>query len=263
VTLRADVLNVAGVTRRFLWAEPSGAASVIVLSLHGSRSSAERQARLSSIERLCSSGAVVAFPQGASPLGFGFQWDLDVDIEYLLVLIDWLRARYPAAGRRVCISGMSGGARMSSRFASLHPEAVRVLGAVAGLRAPGVTRLEHPVRVLAFHGTADRINPFDGGGGERWVESVPDAAEAWARALGLPSEPTRRELTSHLTRVDYGDPSQAAAVSLFVSRGAGHTWPGSRLPLFPISLRVILGRTSKEIDATNEIWRSTSATVLD
>jgi poly(3-hydroxybutyrate) depolymerase len=133
VTLRAEGLNVAGVARRFLWAEPSGAASVIVLGLHGSRLSAERQARLSSMERL-------------------------------------------------------------------HPEAVRVLGAVAGLRAPGVTRLKHPVRVLAFHGTADRINPFE---------------------------------------------------------------PGSRLPLFPISLRLMLGRTPKEIDATDEIWRSTTATVLD
>ena len=263
MTLRAEVLTVAGVARRFLWAEPSGAASVIVLSLHGSRSSPERQARLSSMERFCSSGAVVAFPQGASPLGFGFQWDLEADVEYLRELISWILVRYPEADRRVCIAGMSGGARMASRFASLHPEAVQVLGAVAGLRTPAQVRLEHPVRVLAFHGTADRINPFDGSGTERWNESVSDAAEAWARALGLPSEPARREPASHLTRVDFGDPNQAAAVSLFISRGAGHTWPGSRLPLFPLSLRLILGRTSEEIDATDEIWRSTSATVLD
>jgi polyhydroxybutyrate depolymerase len=262
VTLRAEAINVAGVARQFLWAEPSGPASVIVLSLHGSRSSAERQARLSSMERLCSSGAVVAFPQGASPLGFGFQWDLDGDLEYLQELIGWLQARYPEADPRVCIAGMSGGARMASRFASLHSEAVQVLGAVAGLRTPAEVRLEHPVRVLAFHGTADRINPFDGSRTERWNESVSDAAEAWARALGLSSEPTRRELTDHLTRVDFGDPNQRAAVSLFVSRGAGHTWPGSRLPLFPISLRLILGRTAKDIDATDEIWRSTSAAVL-
>jgi polyhydroxybutyrate depolymerase len=258
VTLRAEVLTVAGVARRFLLVEPAGAPSVIVLSLHGSRSSAERQARLSSMERLSSSGAVVAFPQGASPLGFGFRWDLDGDVEFLGELIGWLHVRYPEADRRVCIAGMSGGARMASRFASAHPEAVQVLGAVAGLRAPGAARLEHPLRVVAFHGTADRINPFAGGGADRWIESVPDAAGAWARALGLPSEPTRVELTSHLTRLDYGSANEAAAVSLFVSRGAGHTWPGSRLPLFPISLRLILGRTSKEVDATTEIWGATA-----
>ena len=97
---------------------------------------------------------------------------------------------------------------------------------------------------------------------------VPDAAVAWARALGLASEPARHELTDHLTRMDFGNSTQGPAVTLFVSQGAGHTWPGSRLrlvpvsPLFPLSplfLRLILGRTSKEIDATTEIWRATSA----
>jgi polyhydroxybutyrate depolymerase len=91
---------------------------------------------------------------------------------------------------------------MASRFASLHPESVRVLGAVAGLRAPAQTRIEHPLRVVAFHGTADRLNPFAGSGTERWNESVPDAAAAWARALGLTNKPTRHELTGHLTRID-------------------------------------------------------------
>jgi len=255
--LRAEVLNIGSHARRFLLAEPSGVPSVIVLSLHGSRSSPERQARLSSIESLCSEGAVVAFPQGARRRGSGFEWDLEGDDEYLRVLVDWLLARYSETDRRVCLSGMSGGARMASRFASLHPESVRVLGAVAGLRAPTQTRLEYPLRVVAFHGTADRINPFGGSGTERWNESVLDAAAAWARALGLASEPARQELTGHLTQIDFGDPSGVAAVTLFVSRGAGHTWPGSRLPLFPLSLRLILGRTSMEIDATTEIWRAT------
>jgi polyhydroxybutyrate depolymerase len=239
-------------------AEPSGTPSVIVLSLHGSRSAPERLARLSSMERLCSSGAVVAFPGAVRPTGSGFEWDLEGDVEYLQVLVGWLLARYPRADRRVCIAGMSGGARMASRFASLHPEAVQVLGAVAGLRAPAQARLEHPLQVLAFHGAADRINPFAGSGTERWNEGVPEAAAAWARALGLPSEPTREELTGHLSRIRFSDRGDAATVTLFVSQGAGHTWPGSRLPL---SLRLILGRTSNEIDATTEIWRSTSASV--
>ena len=258
MTLRAEVLKVAGLARRFLLAEPSGAPSVIVLSLHGSRSSPEGQARLSSMERLGSSGAVVAFPGAAWPLGSGFEWDLEGDVEYLQVLVGWLLARYPEADRRVCLAGMSGGARIASRFASLHPEAVQVLGAVAGLRAPAQARLEHPLRVLAFHGTADRFNPFAGSGTERCNESVPDAAAAWARALGLPSEPSRQELTGHLSRISFSDPGEVATVTLFISEGAGHTWPGSRLPLF---LRLILGRTSNEIDATTEIWRSTSASV--
>jgi polyhydroxybutyrate depolymerase len=255
-TLRAEVLNFGSDVRRFLVAEPAGPPSFIVLSLHGSGSSPERQALLSSMEKLCSSGTVVAFPEGARPFRSGFEWDLEGDVEYLRVLVSLLLARYPGTDQRVCIAGMSGGARMASRFASLHPESVRVLGAVAGLRSPARTRLEHPLHVVAFHGTGDRINPFSGSGTERWNESVPDAAAAWAEALGLGGEPSHRELTGHLTEWELGDAKDTASVTLFVSQGAGHTWPGSHLPVF---LRLILGPTSTEIDATTEIWRATSA----
>jgi poly(3-hydroxybutyrate) depolymerase len=139
--MRAEVLNFGSQGRRFLLAEPLGAPSVIVLGLHGSGSSPKRQARLSSMERFSSSGAVVAFPQGAWPLRSGFEWDLEGDVEYLGALVSWLHARYPETGPRVCIAGMSGRARMASRFASLHPGSLRLLGAVAGLRAPTRTLL--------------------------------------------------------------------------------------------------------------------------
>lgn len=269
MTLRPEVFKLGNHEHRFLVAEPPGVPSLVVLSLHGSGSVPQRQARVSGMERLCSSGAVVAFPQGPWPSRSGFAWDLERDVEYLRALVSRLLARYPQTDRRVCIAGMSGGARMASRFASLHPELVCVLGAVAGLRAPARPRLEHPVRVVAFHGTADHLNPFAGGSTERWKESVPDAAAAWARALGLPGEPASQALTAHLTRTNFGDPGEEAAVTLFASRGAGHTWPGARLPLlppfpvFPLSplsplfLRLTLGRTSKEVDATSEIWRAT------
>jgi poly(3-hydroxybutyrate) depolymerase len=35
------------------------------------------------------------------------------------------------------------------------------------------------------------------------------------------------------------------------SKGAGHTWPGGQMNLL---LRAFLGRASKEIDASREIW---------
>ena len=253
MTLRADTVQVGDTERGFLLAEPAGAVSSIVLSLHGSGSSPRRQARLSSMDRLCESGAVVAFPQGTWPRRSGFEWDLEEDLDYLGVLVGRLLASYPEADRRICIAGMSGGARMASRFASLRPESVRVLGAVAGLRAPAQPRVELPLRVVAFHGTADRINPLAGSGTERWNESVADAAKAWAAAFGLRAEPARVKLADHLTRLDYGDRNAAAGVTLFIARGAGHTWPGSRLPLF---IRLMLGRTSREVDATTEMWRA-------
>jgi len=63
------------------------------------------------MERLCSSGAAVAFPEASWPLGSGFEWDLEGDCEYLRVLVSWLQACYPEADRRVCLAEtMSDGA---------------------------------------------------------------------------------------------------------------------------------------------------------
>ena len=258
VALSTQVIEVNGAGRRFLLAAPSGPPSIIVLSLHGSRSGPERQALLSRMEALTQHGAVVAFPQGCMPIGSGFEWDLENDSQFLLATIETLRERFPGVHPRVCATGMSGGARMSSRFGASHPDRVMLVGAIAGLRAHRPAGWNGRCRVVAFHGTADRINRFEGGATARWGESVLDAAKAWAEANGHSTEPESEDVTRSLTRLNFGVQEEPGAVTLWVSRGAGHTWPGSRLPL---ALRLFLGRTSNEIDATAEVWRAAAAVV--
>ena len=239
-----------------LVAEPLGAATAIVLSLHGSTSRPDRQALLSRMAPLTEQGAVVAFPHGSIPSRRGgSEWNLKQDVGYLDAVVDYLREQFAGAAAPLCVSGMSGGARMACRLGSVGRNRVALIGAVAGLRAPATERLEHPVRVLAFHGTADRINPYGGGATGRWRESVPEAASAWAKANGQPTEPERSTITPALTRLSYGPTDDPGAVTLWVCEGAGHTWPGTRLPGL---MRMILGRTSHDVDATAEIWGALS-----
>jgi poly(3-hydroxybutyrate) depolymerase len=80
---------------------------------------------------------------------------------------------------------------------------------------------------------------------------VPEASHGWAVANALTAEPSVTETSATLTQTTYGGAGQPGEVTLWTSRGAGHTWPGSHLGPF---LRMILGRTSTEIDATLEIW---------
>jgi polyhydroxybutyrate depolymerase len=197
----------------------------------------------------------VAFPRGSIPSRAGWEWDLQGDVAFLDAAVDYLRDTFRATPVPLWVSGMSGGARMASRFSSAGRHPVRVLGAVAGLRVPAVERLDHPVRVVAFHGTRDRINPYGGGSTPRWRESVLDAASAWARANGHSPEPERREITPSLTRLSYGPLEDPGAVTLWVCDGAGHTWPGTRLTL---GLRLFLGKVSYDVDATAEIWQALS-----
>jgi polyhydroxybutyrate depolymerase len=245
---RWESIEVGGARRDFRLAEPAGPPAAVILSLHGTRSSAGDQVRFS---RLAAegppAGAVVAFPQGVVPAGRGYQWNAEVDLPYLSAVIERLAGRYPGAAQRVALTGMSGGARMACHLASVRPDLVSLVGAVAGVRAPTVARPSRPVPVLAFHGTADRINPYAGKGDARWNESVPDAVRGWAVANGLDPHPTVTEVSPHVSEARYGGPGEPGEVALWTVRGGGHTWPGTRLgPL----VRLILGSTTTEIDAT-------------
>jgi polyhydroxybutyrate depolymerase len=172
------------------------------------------------------------------------------DVNYIAGLATELLSRHRTPHGRVLLTGMSGGARMSSLFASVHPELVQAVGTVAGLRSPGGP-VHRPVPILSFHGTNDRINPYGGSGTQRWNESVPDAARAWALANGITAPPAEVAVSPTLTQTTYGAEGQPGEVTLWTSRGAGHTWPSGHPGLL---LSLFLGRTSREIDATKSIW---------
>jgi len=130
------------------------------MSLHGTRSTAEGQARLPGFQQLAqTASAVVVFPQAIEPIGTGYEWDPTQDVDYLGGLATELLSRDRTQHGRVLLMGMSGGARMSGLFATVHPDLVQPVGAVAGLRAPGGP-VHRSVTILAFHGTKDGLNPY-------------------------------------------------------------------------------------------------------
>ena len=93
---------------------------------------------------------------------------------------------------------------MACTYAAARADEVAAVAAVAGLRSPEV-RPARPVPIVAFHGLADRINPYLGGRGDRWRESVPEAAAAWAAANGVETSQTSTEPGPGLTKITYGE----------------------------------------------------------
>jgi polyhydroxybutyrate depolymerase len=251
MTVITRSIDVGGATRVYGLAEPAGHVAAVLLSLHGTRSSWPRQARLSGMAGLADAGAVVAFPEAVLPIGSGYQWDHEADLPFLEQLVSELISRYSPPGGRLCVTGMSGGARMSCVLAAARADLVSAVGAVAGLRSGGRHNPTRAVPILAFHGTADRINPYRGGNTPRWDESVEESARHWAAANRMPEQPEVVAVSPTLTRTTYGAEGTSGEVTLFTSKGAGHTWPGGHLGLF---LRLFLGRTTTEIDATSSIW---------
>ena len=130
-------------------------------------------------------------------------WKRDRDLPHLAAVIAAARDEFGGDDRGVCLAGISNGAWMARWYAAAHAEDVAALGAVAGLRPPHV-QPARPVPVIAFHGLRDRTLPYEGGRGEIWRESVPEAARAWAVADGRDEEPVGLAVSPTLTRTSFG-----------------------------------------------------------
>lgn len=252
--LAAYTVESGGRERRYFLYVPSGydgaSPRPLVLDFHGSGSHPRQQLAIDGMARHADAqGFLVLLPEAAAPFPpGGHTWNAPPDPR----LPDDVRFAEDAladAARRVCVdaarvyaTGFSGGARLASELACARPERIAALGAVAGLRAPPGCG---PVPVIAFHGTADRVNPYAGGGPAYWGYGVDEAVRRWARANGCAAARPDAARGAAVTARRYA-PCDGAELTFYRVDGGGHTWPGSAFAFPPERF----GATSHEIDAT-------------
>jgi polyhydroxybutyrate depolymerase len=111
--------------------------------------------------------------------------------------------------------------------------------------------------MMLFVGTADRLMPIEGrardGSGGAGILSLAETESRWIATNGCSESPNVSMLPDSApedgTRViltSYDDCD--ALVEVFVVEDGGHTWPGG-------SERMrLLGRTNRDIDASETIW---------
>jgi polyhydroxybutyrate depolymerase len=228
----------------------------LVLNLHGSGSTASAEEQFSGMDATADVGHfIVAYPQALIPDGTGYDWNIPgvplysgkfppagapSDVAFLTTLVRDLAGRYCIALSRVYATGVSGGGRMASQLGCDASSVFAAIAPVAGLRYPSPCRASRPVPVIAFHGTADTIDPFDGFGYGSWTYSVPAAAQMWAGHDHCAASPrTTAGRGYRLTR--YTACSGGTQVELYALTGEGHEWPGG--PVMPTIDREC--RTSK------------------
>jgi polyhydroxybutyrate depolymerase len=217
---------------------------------------------------------ITVTPEGS---GAPVQWHVipgSADMRYVGNLLDEVEAQLCINMKRVYATGLSNGAMMTSAVACIYADRFAAVSPVAGIQTPPWCSPSRPVPVVAFHGTADPFLPYTGGlgpnalglpaadGSKRtlaqtglppgWqVPNVGAAAAAWATRNGCSDVSPRDErVTTDVTRRTFGC-SPDRAVQLYIIRGGGHTWPGSR---FAASLGNGLGRTTSSISADAIMW---------
>ncbi len=240
----------------------------LVLNLHGSGSTASQQEALSGMDATAdANGFIVAYPQALIPSGAGFDWNVPGepllggqsvpagaadDVTFLQHLVDRLEQRYCVDPARVYATGFSGGARTASQLACDASQTFAAVAAVSGLRHPTPCDPTRAVPVIAFHGTADPVDPYGGNGEAYWTYSVPEAATGWATQNRCAQPATTSRPVATVTLSTYTGCSGGASVELYTIAGEGHEWPGG--PILPAAVTRVLGPQSDAIGANTTMW---------
>ena len=229
----------------------------LVISLHGGWGWPAMQRDISKWNRLAESrGFIVVYPSGLEKVwrvvrrGPG----LTKDVRFISDLIDDLEKAYTIDPTRIYANGLSNGGGMAFVLSCTLSDRIAAVGMVAAAQMQPWSSCtdNRPVPVISFHGTADPIVPYEGG--TSWVApmSFPDVAEwtaSWARRNRCGPDAIESVVTADVTRLEYTDCADDAAVVLFTIHGGGHTWPGGEpLPEW------FVGPTNGEIDASALMW---------
>jgi len=253
-------LESGGVTREYLLYVPArydGRVRLpVIFDFHGSGSNPEEELQVSGMAAAAERhGFLVLLPVAAVRFRLGgHTWNVPPvegmpdDVRFADDALRHAAGRVCVDDDRVYAAGFSGGARLASELACALPGRIAALGAVGGLRAP--RRCDRGiVPVVAFHGTADPVNPYAGGGPGYWGYGVDAAVHAWAAQNRCAPEPTATRVSDSVLEVAHAGCEARAEVVLYRIAGGGHTWPGSRFR-FPVDR---FGTTTAEIDATERM----------
>jgi polyhydroxybutyrate depolymerase len=226
----------------------------LVLNFHGYGSDAVQQMAYGDFKPLADrDDFLIVAPNGQVPGNRHFnisgEAGLQNDIEMVSALIDHIEVTLCVNPKRVYSTGMSDGGAMTSVLACRMSDRIAAFAPVALVLTCGATKA---VPIVAFAGTADPVIQFNGGKvnccGGPTLGSEPDAMASWAATDHCAVKFREKHLDTEVTRRRWTGCDRRSAAIFYIIEGGGHTWPGS----IPIDR---LGMTTKQIDASETIWK--------
>lgn len=258
----------SGVTRRYLLYVPKtydrSKPTPLVISIHPAATWAAVQMKISRWNDVAERyGFIAVYPNGSGAFFDGFSagphvWpagphSLPRDVKFISDLIDKLESVYNIDPHRIYADGMSNGGGMAFELSCKLPDRIAAVGAVAAAQVqPWDCGDSKPVPTVAFHGTADKFAPYQGGRSPiapRPFANIPDWTANVAQRNQCKGQPSETRIASSVRRLAYMNCAEEADVILYTIEGGGHTWPGGAH-----LAEWIAGRTTDDISASTIMW---------
>ncbi|MDE3095976.1 MAG: hypothetical protein KGK07_08245 [Chloroflexota bacterium] len=252
-----ETITEGGASRSYILHIPPGydgaARTPVVLLFHGFALSAEFMRSYTKFEDVADAHRfIVVIPDGTGSPRFwnsnGVPGGPD-DVGFVRDLLAKLSGQLCIEPARVYAAGYSNGGGMAQLVACSLPGEIAAVALVASEYGP----CPAAVPLIAFHGTADPVLPFEGapasGAAGASFPPIRMVVSAWAARLGCDRLPTisRPAPDVELSTFHNCIAGDAQAL-LYAVLGGGHTWPGAAFPIDAV------GPTTQEISASAVIW---------
>lgn len=189
------------------------------------------------------------------------------DVGFIDKTIQYAIDSFRVEPERIFVTGLSDGGLMAFRLACELPGKINGIATVAAsisLDQLVECTVDTTLSIMAINGTRDPILPYEGG--QMMVDEmekgsmlpIEDAIEFLLKKNNCGEKVTHRDISNRDTydetrseKFIYSDCANGNKVVLIKVNNGGHTWPGGR----QYEGQRNIGKTSKDFEATDEIWK--------
>jgi polyhydroxybutyrate depolymerase len=275
ISFYADSIMVGGLERTYIVHTPSHFSASerppLVIVLHGGGGKGKGMVKLTGFNDVSDEHNFIAvYPDGVNKKWNDGRSEIKKpvnekevnDVLFISMLIDTLIKRFNIDSNRVYVTGISNGGFMTFRLACELSSKIAAFAPVAASMTPFLLSLCKscpPVPFMLIFGDEDPLVPFEGGqifGKRGEIVSVEKCVKFLCERDSCSFDPDVSIIDSvdddtRAVKNTYTDKNGNTPFIFWFIEGGGHTWPGG-LPYLP---KFIIGRTSKEINASEEIWK--------
>lgn len=221
----------------------------LLVVLHGSSSNGDDMRQMTNLDSIADIlHWVVAYPNGERGAGglFPTDWNAGTccgaagrehidDVGFINATLDEISAKVPTDTRRIYVAGFSDGARMAHHLGCALAGRITAIAAVSGSMKDDACNPSRTMPIIAIHGDADDVVPYDELSEtlpQRPVSgaaaSLPSSIQFWAArnscTLGSTSTFSAHVRFTSITRCTSGE------IAYYLVAGGTHTWPIASVP---------------------------------